>query len=130
MTSGKSNTKFMQEIRRGDKEIDEIKIEIEFCNMNPELKSKCIEKTRDAMKTTLENNFSYFKILALENNFSYFKILAKKIKLSLEEGNEEIWNVVVGSDFGAWISFDKSNMLFFRMDEIYFMIFRFGYDTK
>ena len=118
MTSGKSNTEFMQEIRRGDKEIDEIKIEIEFCNMNPELKSKCIEKTRDAMKTTLENNFSYFKILA------------KKIKLSLEEGNEEIWNVVVGSDFGAWISFDKSNMLFFRMDEIYFMIFRFGYDTK
>ena len=116
--SSNTNAKFIQEIRRGDKEIDEIKVEIEFCNMNPELKSKCIEKTRDAMKTTLENNFSYFKILA------------KKIKLSLEEGNEEIWNVVVGSDFGAWISFDKSNMLFFRMDEIYFMIFRFGYDTK
>jgi hypothetical protein len=116
--SSNTNAKFIQEIRRGDKEIDEIKVEIEFCNMNPELKSKCIEKTRDAMKTTLENNFSYFKILA------------KKIKLSLEEGNEEIWNVVVGSDFGAWISFDKSNMLYFRMDEIYFMIFRFGYDTK
>ena len=118
MSSSGKNNKFMQEIKRGDKEIDEIKAIIEFCTMSPDLRNNCIEKTRDAMKTTLENNFSYFKTLA------------KKIKLSLEEGNEEIWNVIVGTDFGAWISFDKSNMLYFRMDEIYFMIFRFGYDTK
>ena len=79
MTSGKSNTKFMQEIRRGDKEIDEIKIEIEFCNMNPELKSKCIEKTRDAMKTTLENNFSYF----LKNDLRFLLIDVEEKKKEL-----------------------------------------------
>ena len=55
--------------------------------------------------------------------------MAKKIKLSLESEKKEIWNVVVGSDFGAWVSFDKTEMIYFRMDEIYFLIFRFGFDT-
>ena len=113
-----ANPKFTQEVRRGDKEIDDIKAVIEFCTMSPELKSECIEKTRDAMRTTIENNSSYFKNLA------------KKIKVGLENEHKEIWNVIVGTDYGAWINFDKTNCLYFRMDEIYFLIFRFGYDTK
>ena len=59
-------------MRRGDKEIDDIKAVIEFCTMSPELQNECIEKTRDAMRTTIENNSSYFKNLA------------KKIKVGLE----------------------------------------------
>lgn len=57
---------------------------------------------------------------------NYYKILAKKLKMELEEGTDNIWNVVVGSDFGAWISFDKYNVLYCRVKEKYFLIFRFG----
>ena len=44
-----NNPKFTQEIRRGDKEIDEIKAVVEFCTMSKESKDDCIEKARDAM---------------------------------------------------------------------------------
>ena len=44
-----NNPKFTQEIRRGDKEIDEIKAVVEFCTMSKEMKDDCIEKARDAM---------------------------------------------------------------------------------
>ena len=43
-----NNPKFTQEIRRGDKEIDEIKAVVEFCTMSKEAKDDCIEKARDA----------------------------------------------------------------------------------
>ena len=44
-----NNPKFTQEIRRGDKEIDEIKAVVEFCTMPKEERDDCIEKARDAM---------------------------------------------------------------------------------
>lgn len=62
----------------------------------------------------------------MENNTKFYKSLAKKIKFALEENNEDIWNVVIGSDFGAWISFDKTYVLYCRVQEKYFLIFRFG----
>ncbi len=50
-TGEKSNTnaKFIQEIRRGDKEIYEIKPIVNYCTMPAELKSDAIEKIREAM---------------------------------------------------------------------------------
>ena len=48
----------LEKMKRGDKEIDEIKAEIEFCSMSPELKNDCIEKARDAMS-------KYFVLLCI-----------------------------------------------------------------
>ena len=78
MSSSGKNNKFMQEIKRGDKEIDEIKAIIEFCTMSPELRNNCIEKTRDAMKTTLENNFSWYLNLCERSIPSIFFIINVK----------------------------------------------------
>ena len=47
--SSNANAKFIQEIRRGDKEIDEIKPIVNYCTMTAELKMDTIEKIRDAM---------------------------------------------------------------------------------
>ena len=47
--SSNVNAKFIQEIRRGDKEIDEIKPIVNYCTMPLELKMDTIEKIRDAM---------------------------------------------------------------------------------
>ena len=41
--SSNTNAKFIQEIRRGDKEIDEIKPIVNYCTMPAELKSDAIE---------------------------------------------------------------------------------------
>lgn len=49
ITEKKINPKFTQEIRKGDKEIDEIKAIVDFCTMSSELKATCIECAREAM---------------------------------------------------------------------------------
>ena len=51
--SSNANAKFIQEIRRGDKEIDEIKPIINYCTMPAEQKLDAIEKIRDAMSKLL-----------------------------------------------------------------------------
>jgi len=56
--------------------------------------------------------------------------LAKLVKKALEEGTDETWNVIVGIDFGAYCSFDKAYLIYFRLNEIYFLIFRFGATVK
>ena len=50
--------------------------------------------------------------------------------MNMDSDTGEIWNVIVFTDFGALINFDKAYMIFLRMYELYFLIYRFGYDTK
>ena len=64
--SSNTNAKFTQEIRRGDKEIDEIKPIVNYCTMPQELKLDAIEKIRDAMSNLFL--FIFFKILFYRNN--------------------------------------------------------------
>jgi hypothetical protein len=37
--------------------------------------------------------------------------------MNIDSDTGEIWSVIVGTDFGAWINFDKAYMTFLRMDE-------------
>ena len=64
--SSNTNAKFIQEIRRGDKEIDEIKPIINYCTMPQELKLDAIEKIRDAMSNLFL--LIFFKFLFYRNN--------------------------------------------------------------
>ena len=99
----------------GEKDYDDVKPNVEFSTMNQEAKELCISITKNALKTTPDSHISYYKKLA------------KKIKFDLEKNDKgQIWNCVVGSDYGAFISFEKANMIYFRINEIYFLIFRFG----
>lgn len=64
-TEKKLNPKFTQEIRKGDKEIDEIKAIIDFCTMSTELKATCIEYAREAMSI-----LTLFYIFNLNRNYN------------------------------------------------------------
>lgn len=55
-----------------------------------------------------------------------FKNLAEDIKNNIEENFNGIWNVIIGTDFGSYISYDKGHVIFFNLKEIHFLIFRFG----
>jgi len=108
------NKKEIYNVKPGEKDVDDIKPIIEFCTMSREHKDFIILKVKDAMKQNLENNISYFQTLA------------RKIKVDLEADKNETWNCVVGTDFGAYLAFEKANLIYFRMNELYFLIFRFG----
>jgi hypothetical protein len=105
-------------LKTGEKDYDEIKPIVEFCTMSQELRDICINKAKEALQSVGDSHINYFKDIA------------QKIKMDLEADRNETWNCVVGSDFGAYIAFDKANLVFFRMNEIYFMIFRFGAASK
>ena len=47
--SNNQNTKFIQDIKRGDKEIDDIKPIIKYCTMSQELKMDTISRIKEAM---------------------------------------------------------------------------------
>jgi hypothetical protein len=64
--SSNTNAKFTQEIRRGDKEIDEIKPIVNYCTMPQELKFDAIEKIRDAMSNLFF--LIFFQFLFYRNN--------------------------------------------------------------
>lgn len=64
----------------------------------------------------------------MEKSINYYKHIAKELKKKLDTEFGGTWNVVVGSDFGCFISYDRSHLMFFKMNEINFLIFRFGHD--
>jgi hypothetical protein len=101
-------------IKVGEREIDDIKPVVEFCTMTSEMRDLCIAKTKDSLRGIGNGNLNYFKKLA------------KKIKLDLEADKNETWNVVVGTEYGAYLAFEKAFLVYFRLNELYFLIFRFG----
>ncbi len=44
----------------------------------------------------------------------------------LDNEKQGIWNVIVGSEYGSFISYDKGYLIFFRIREINVLIFRYG----
>jgi surfactin synthase thioesterase subunit len=98
----------------GEKDIDDIKPVIEFATMSSEMKELCITKAKDAMRAIGDSNLNYFKKIA------------KKIKNDLEAEKNENWNVIVGTEYGAYMAFEKAYLVYFRLNELYFLIFRFG----
>jgi hypothetical protein len=62
-----------------------------------------------------------------DENINYYQNLAKILKDNLEKDGGEVWNVIIGTEFGAYVAFEKSFLLYFRMNELYFLVYRLGY---
>ncbi len=58
--SSNTNAKFMQDIKRGDKEIDDIKPVVKYCTMTQELKLDTISKIKEAMSNFIFLLYYYF----------------------------------------------------------------------
>lgn len=108
---------------KNERDFDDIVPVVEFSNISLEHKDFCFKKAKEAM-----SNIIYFKNeeTIMESEINYYKKLSKFIKKNLEEELKGIWNVIIGTDFGSYISYDKSHLIYFRINEIYFIIFRYG----
>ncbi len=120
MSESKQNYRFNPVKIAANQELDfeDIDPEIEYTNMSKDLTEFAIRVSKEAIKENSDNKFN-----------NYIKI-AKRIKLSLDNEKKGIWNVIVGSDYGSYISYDKAFLIFFRLKEIHFLIFRFGIDES
>lgn len=64
-----------------------------------------------------------------DSSINYYIKIAKEIKRNLAE-KLGVWNVIVGSDYGSYISYDKGYLIFFRIREINILIFRYGIEEQ
>jgi len=56
----------------------------------------------------------------------YFKDLAEFMKLAFDEKFGGTWHVIVGLHFGAFVSYESSCMIHFYINQLGFMIYKFG----
>ena len=52
--------------------------------------------------------------------------MAEHIKKSVEEHFENSWHVVVGTNFGSFVSYEHKSIILFWLEHIGFLIFKHG----
>jgi dynein light chain LC8-type len=79
-----------------------------------------------------EYNFNLFflKELHFKLEKRYYKDLAEIIKKEFdnkfEDGSNGSWNVIVGKNFGAFVTYEANHVILFRINHLEFLIFKFG----
>jgi len=56
----------------------------------------------------------------------YFKEMAKMIKDELDKQLGGSWHVIVGRNFGSYMSYEDQSAIMFWINHICFLIFKFG----
>lgn len=105
-------------IKNNESPIDDIEPDIQYSNLTKENLEYIVKVSKEAIKSNSENSIN-----------NYIKI-AKFVKTEVELEKKGVWNVIVGSDYGSYISYDKCYLVFFRIREVYFLVFRFGFDDS
>ena len=94
--------------------IIELKIPIiNYINMN--------KYTSEFIIKTAENLIQEFH----KNEIKYFKTIAENLKNEISRKYEGCWHVIVGKDFGSFVSFEKNSVIHFSINDFSFLIWKF-----
>jgi dynein light chain LC8-type len=85
---------------------------VQFYNVNTDVKEHCFKIAEDTLQ------------LYIKEEIKYFKIMAEKIKMSLDKRFGASWHVVVGIDFGSFVSFEKGCAIMFQLNNFSFLIWK------
>ena len=61
-----------------------------------------------------------------DGELKYFKDMAFFVKKALEEKFEDSWHVIVGTNFGSFVSYEHKTMILFWLEHIGFMLYKHG----
>ena len=61
-----------------------------------------------------------------EDDRKLFKDLAGFIKKEFETKYGGAWHVIVGTNFGCYVSYEKDSMIYFWLDWLGFLIYKYG----
>ena len=62
-----------------------------------------------------------------DGELKYFKDKACFVKKALEEKFEDSWHVIVGTNFGSFVSYEHKSMILFWLENIGFMLYKHGW---
>ena len=99
-----------------EKDFDAIEPRISFCDMIEERKTQCVDICREAYKQMHDGELKYYKDMAL-----YIKTEVEKKK-----ENSGSWHVVVGTNFGSFVTYEHKSMILFWLEHIGFLLFKHG----
>ena len=85
---------------------------VQFYNVSTDIKEHCFKAAEETLQ------------LYLKEEIKYFKIMAERIKLSLDKRFGSSWHVVVGIDFGSYVSFEKGSAIMFSLNNYSFLIWK------
>ena len=54
------------------------------------------------------------------------KDIANHIKCDLDSNKGGVWHVIVGKNFGCYVTHDRNNFLYFSIADMSFLVFRIG----
>ena len=85
---------------------------VQFYNVNTDIKDHCFRIAEETLQ------------LHLKEEIKYFKTMAEKIKFSLDKRFGGSWHVVVGPDFGSYVSFERGSAIMFSLNNFSFFIWK------
>eukprot|EP00347_Sterkiella_histriomuscorum_P002110 403369437 len=97
-----------------DKDFDAIDPRINFTDMTEERKNLCIEICREAYKMQHDGELKYFKDMALH------------IKHEMEKKQLGSWHIIVGTNFGSFVTYEHKAVILFFLEHIGFLMFKHG----
>mmetsp|Transcript_5234 Transcript_5234/g.3959 ORF Transcript_5234/g.3959 Transcript_5234/m.3959 type:complete len:85 (-) Transcript_5234:52-306(-) len=79
-------------------------------------KTLCIEICREAYRLQHEGELKYYKDMAL-----YIKHEMEK-----KSENQGSWHIVVGTNFGSFVTYEHKSMMLFWLEHIGFLVYKHG----
>ncbi|CAD8200341.1 unnamed protein product (macronuclear) [Paramecium tetraurelia] len=87
---------------------------VTFCDMSQAQKEFAFETAEHAFK------------LSAKREKRYFKDIAEYIKNEFDNKFQGTWHVIVGLHFGSFVSYESQCMIHFYLNQLGFMIYKFG----
>ncbi|CDW85199.1 dynein light chain type [Stylonychia lemnae] len=112
-----------------DKDFDTIEPRISFTDMTEERRVLCIEICREAYS---KQHLDSFKLLITnlemqhDGELKYFKDMALHIKHEMEKKQQGSWHVIVGTNFGSYVTYEHKGVILFWLENIGFLLFKHG----
>merc|ERR1719198_728019 len=97
-----------------EKDFEKVEPNISFTDMSDEYQEKVFEICRNAYK------------MQHDGELKYYKDMAQYVKRELEEKFKDSWHVIIGTNFGSFVTYEHKSMILFWLEHIGFLLFKHG----
>ena len=98
-----------------DKDFDQIVPRSGYCDISEEeKKNEIIEICRESYK------------MKHDGELKYYKDMAENVKIKLDQTYKGSWHVIVGTNFGSFVSYEVKHCYLFWLEHIGFLVWKHG----
>ncbi|CBZ56379.1 putative dynein light chain [Neospora caninum Liverpool] len=91
----------------------------------PQLVTKGVDMSPERISFAIEVAKKGY-ISLLKNDLKYWQEVAQMLKEELDAAFEGTWHVIVGQHFGAFVTHEARQMIYFAIGQVNFLIYKHG----